>query len=92
MLGNVSVLRASLLVTQASRCLNLVRGFSFRADNDEGPSEIDLKIARQWLSSYSPDTIPRRICDIGFSRSSGPGGQNVNKLVASYECCRVEEG
>merc|ERR1712070_1005796 len=34
------------------------------------------------------DTIPRSICDIGFSRSSGPGGQNVNK-VASKATVRI---
>ncbi|KAF9251195.1 hypothetical protein DTO013E5_1794 [Penicillium roqueforti] len=25
-------------------------------------------------------TIPRNICELSFSRSSGPGGQNVNKV------------
>lgn len=35
---------------------------------------------REWLKTFSASTtIPRNICDISFSRSSGPGGQNVNK-------------
>lgn len=35
---------------------------------------------REWLKTFSArTTIPRNICDISFSRSSGPGGQNVNK-------------
>lgn len=44
-------------------------------------SEEDLTAARKWLSNLNPDTIPRNLCEITFSRSSGPGGQNVNKYV-----------
>ncbi|EER23220.1 hypothetical protein CPC735_045900 [Coccidioides posadasii C735 delta SOWgp] len=40
----------------------------------------DLQTARSWLSRLSSQTIPRSICEISFSRSSGPGGQNVNKV------------
>lgn len=35
--------------------------------------------ARQWLSRLTINTVPRGICEITFSRSSGAGGQNVNK-------------
>lgn len=41
--------------------------------------EADLQAARQWLAKLSPDTIPRNLAEVTFSRSSGPGGQNVNK-------------
>ena len=41
--------------------------------------EEDEVAARKWLANYNPDTIPQKICDVSFSRSSGPGGQNVNK-------------
>jgi peptidyl-tRNA hydrolase ICT1 len=41
--------------------------------------EDELQAARKWLANLDPDTIPRQICDLTFSRSSGPGGQNVNK-------------
>jgi peptidyl-tRNA hydrolase ICT1 len=47
-----------------------------------GPSEYseeDLAAARKWLTDLNPDTIPRSLSEITFSRSSGPGGQNVNK-------------
>jgi hypothetical protein len=42
-------------------------------------TEEDLSAARKWLANLNPDTIPRNLCEITFSRSSGPGGQNVNK-------------
>ncbi|RPB25518.1 hypothetical protein L211DRAFT_806038, partial [Terfezia boudieri ATCC MYA-4762] len=70
-----------------ARCIPL-RGSSiagaqrFFASNtpDQGFDEEGLKEARKWLSSFTPDSIPREYCDVSFSRSSGPGGQNVNKL------------
>ncbi|KAI9773424.1 MAG: hypothetical protein M1840_007640 [Geoglossum simile] len=44
-------------------------------DHDE-----QLANVRQWLANLRADTIPRNICNVSFSRSSGPGGQNVNKV------------
>ena len=64
------------VASRTVRCLGTQRG-----------SEIDeasLTTARQWLAKLDPDTIPHSICDISFSRSSGPGGQNVNKCVLTY--------
>lgn len=43
------------------------------------PDEKSVKAARQWLETFSVESIPRSKCIISFSRSSGPGGQNVNK-------------
>ncbi|KAJ5574142.1 uncharacterized protein N7459_008569 [Penicillium hispanicum] len=40
----------------------------------------DLELARAWLKSLDSHTIPRQIGEVSFSRSSGPGGQNVNKV------------
>ncbi|KAL2356181.1 peptidyl-tRNA hydrolase domain-containing protein, partial [Cryomyces antarcticus] len=45
-----------------------------------GVDEEELEAARRWLASFDPETIPKSMCDISFSRSSGPGGQNVNKV------------
>ena len=42
-------------------------------------SEEDLKAARTWLENLHQDTLPKNIGEFTFSRSSGPGGQNVNK-------------
>uniref|UniRef100_A0A060TBR6 ARAD1D34122p n=1 Tax=Blastobotrys adeninivorans TaxID=409370 RepID=A0A060TBR6_BLAAD len=35
---------------------------------------------RSWLSGLTVDSIPKHEFHVGFSRSSGPGGQNVNKV------------
>ncbi|KAH7055794.1 peptidyl-tRNA hydrolase domain-containing protein [Macrophomina phaseolina] len=51
-------------------------------------SEEDLAAARKWLQALDSETIPKNICDVSFSRSSGPGGQNVNK-VSSKATLRV---
>ncbi|QKX56485.1 uncharacterized protein TRUGW13939_03590 [Talaromyces rugulosus] len=53
------------------------RGFG---NNASEPNEEELKKARQWLKTFSTSTIPRDIGVMTYSRSSGPGGQNVNKL------------
>lgn len=41
----------------------------------------DLELARRWLRSLNLQSVPRHIGHVSFSRSSGPGGQNVNKSV-----------
>lgn len=50
-------------------------------------SEADkekIAAARDWLQRFNAETIPRNIGDVTFSRSSGPGGQNVNKSVQAW--------
>ena len=47
--------------------------------NSEDFSDQDQADAREWLNRFNPNTISRDLGDISFSRSSGPGGQNVNK-------------
>lgn len=43
-------------------------------------SEEEHKEARTWLASFNINAIPKKACEVTFSRSSGPGGQNVNKV------------
>ena len=59
--------------------------------NNEGPGESDLHEARQWLDAFDAESLPKSICDISFSRSSGPGGQNVNKCEYFLQCPLVRE-
>ncbi|SCV74408.1 BQ2448_6840 [Microbotryum intermedium] len=43
----------------------------------------EMKQARQWIARFSSaplSAFPKDSLQITFSRSSGPGGQNVNKL------------
>lgn len=69
--------RTALLTrtTRLSPCL--ARQYATKRGDDV--DEAELQAARQWLAKLDPDTIPRDICEVSFSRSSGPGGQNVNK-------------
>ena len=39
--------------------------------------------ARAWISQFKPKLLPTNLWKVTFSRSSGPGGQNVNKCVQS---------
>ena len=78
-----------MLQSQAFRsiCLPSVRGqlqfvqksrpFSSRRGNED--DEEDLNAARNWYSSFTENTIPATLSETTFSRSSGSGGQKVNK-------------
>ncbi|KAL1742422.1 RF-1 domain-containing protein [Schizophyllum fasciatum] len=39
-----------------------------------------MRNAKLWVQEFKNTEIPRNLVDITFSRSSGPGGQNVNKV------------
>ena len=39
----------------------------------------EQEAAQQWFDRFALQGVPRRSCEVSFSRSSGPGGQNVNK-------------
>ncbi|KAI8141667.1 hypothetical protein BJV82DRAFT_618645 [Fennellomyces sp. T-0311] len=41
--------------------------------------------ASRWISTFNKDKIPRDQLRIQFSRSSGPGGQNVNKVSTKVD-------
>jgi peptidyl-tRNA hydrolase ICT1 len=40
---------------------------------------------RQWVINMVKEEIPRNTYELSFSKSSGPGGQNVNKLSTKAE-------
>ncbi|KAJ5492996.1 hypothetical protein N7539_001742 [Penicillium diatomitis] len=54
---------------------------SARSSDPLDPQDVEL--ARTWLKAFQSgaQSIPRQLGQISFSRSSGPGGQNVNKSV-----------
>ncbi|KAI7898720.1 uncharacterized protein BX663DRAFT_555605 [Cokeromyces recurvatus] len=43
------------------------------------------KEAFQWQQSFNRQQIPKEDISISFNRSSGPGGQNVNKVNTKVE-------
>jgi len=63
--------RAPILIFATTR--------TYAAKSAEDLDEEELKAARSWLTTFTPESIPKSICEVSFSRSSGPGGQNVNK-------------
>lgn len=58
--------------------IRAIRQYAARRGPVEATEE-DLATARKWLANLNAETIPRSIGEVTFSRSSGPGGQNVNK-------------
>ncbi|KAK9359415.1 hypothetical protein V1504DRAFT_458141 [Lipomyces starkeyi] len=59
---------------------------------DSGFPDEEITTARTWLSTFKVSDIPRDKFDISFSRSGGPGGQNVNKLNTKAKIrCSWEE-
>lgn len=86
-----SVCQQSMLCRSAfsvQRCLcpaYIKRSFAARFVSGpkavEAGSEDEHREARVWLETYKVNSIPRNICEVTFSRASGPGGQNVNKYV-----------
>ncbi|CCX33282.1 hypothetical protein FPQ18DRAFT_379342 [Pyronema domesticum] len=44
-------------------------------------SEEELEEARHWIEKFKVEDIPRKCCTVTYASSSGPGGQNVNKLA-----------
>ncbi|KAF2661541.1 hypothetical protein K491DRAFT_647347 [Lophiostoma macrostomum CBS 122681] len=68
-----------LIFSQHQSPLSSVSRFRARSTVSNA-SEEDLQEARKWLEQVHAETIPRDIGELSFSRSSGPGGQNVNKV------------
>lgn len=44
--------------------------------------------ANEWINNFNKDKIPQDKLRITFSKSSGPGGQNVNKGIY-FKCCAL---
>ena len=69
-------LNHNLLHSQCLASLEHAVGLASRAPSS---TEAEITAARKWLADLTPDSVPKDGCDISYARSSGPGGQNVNK-------------
>jgi hypothetical protein len=56
-----------------------IREHSQRTRAGEEELEAEYDAARKWVSELNKDTIPMSLARISFARSSGAGGQHVNK-------------
>lgn len=54
---------------------NPTRKTKFSALDDE------MKALHLFIKNLTPAHLPKNLCKVTFSRSSGPGGQNVNKYT-----------
>ena len=78
-----SLARRSLGIQSTYYRLSIVHRYLITSTKStHGPSEEDHNDARTWLARFNANTIPKDLCELTFSRSSGPGGQNVNKYAA----------
>ncbi|KAG4434943.1 hypothetical protein IFR05_009584 [Cadophora sp. M221] len=60
--------------------LSLVQKYRpYSAQSGSESEAADLDAAREWFQRFSKSTIPAKIGQTTYSRSSGPGGQKVNK-------------
>lgn len=63
----------------------MVRRTLASSRDTEPASDDELRAARSWLQGLHADAIPlKSIGELSFSRSSGPGGQNVNKYDTRF--------
>ena len=70
------------LSTATRPALKGLRFLSLRADKLDGSLEEEQRAARAWLASFNMSTIPNNLYEVSFSKSSGPGGQHVNKYIS----------
>ena len=64
--------RRSLLKTSA-----LYRTYASQTEHPE----FDYAAAREWYKTFNPLQSLRNLGEVTYARSSGPGGQNVNKYA-----------
>src|SRR5436190_13541252 len=59
--------------------------FYFRSThNSLQAAEKDVSAARKWLAELCETSFPSNIGEVSYCRSSGPGGQNVNKSASDF--------
>lgn len=51
---------------------------------DEDEDEDEFESARKWWPTFNEATIPPKMADTEYVKSSGPGGQKTNKSVSRF--------
>ncbi|KAK2628908.1 hypothetical protein QTJ16_002011 [Diplocarpon rosae] len=60
--------------------LSVLQNFrAYSTQYENGNKAADLDAAREWFRHFSKSSIPAKIAQTTFVRSSGPGGQKTNK-------------
>ena len=72
--GALSLTDNSLPATQLSRSFS-----SYAKSDDHRNKEDDVSVVRTWLANLNSKPIPESVPEFTASKSSGPGGQHVNK-------------
>jgi len=80
------VLKTTTVRSLGRRGQLLLVPFRYYSSKDALP-QIDYAAAREWFRSFNPEVSFRNVGDLTYSRSSGPGGQNVNK----YCQCAIQD-
>lgn len=65
---------------QSATSVRLIRYQAY----DDAFDQDELAEARQWRQSFQPSSLPKG--QTTFARSSGPGGQHVNKYAMPFHC------
>ncbi len=60
------------------------RHLASRGRPDQEYTENEYAAARQWRSSFGPNSLPKDLSTTRFDRSSGKGGQHVNTYNLSF--------
>ncbi|PVH87957.1 hypothetical protein DL98DRAFT_509474 [Cadophora sp. DSE1049] len=60
--------------------LSLIQNYrAYSSQFGNNSEDADLDAAREWFERFNKSTIPAKMGQTTYSRSSGPGGQKVNK-------------
>lgn len=62
-----------------SRVIGQARRVSQKTEASDEDIEVEYAAARKWVSDLKRETIPLNLAQISYARSSGAGGQHVNK-------------